>query len=112
MGRKSKNNRIVYSTNPDFEAEEEYEETATLPPQQQVLSVYLDRKNRGGKIATIVRGFIGSLDDLEGLGKELKAACGVGGSVKDGEILIQGEKRDKVMQLLEKKGYKVKRVGG
>jgi len=112
MGKKGKNNGMVYSTNPNFEIENEEEEIETLPPQQQELRVYLDRKNRGGKTATLVKNFIGSEDDLNDLGKMLKSACGVGGSVKDGEIIIQGEKRDKVMQILEKKGYKVKRVGG
>ncbi|MAC95071.1 MAG: translation initiation factor [Flavobacteriales bacterium] len=112
MEKKGKNNGMVYSTNPNFEIEDEEEEIETLPPQQQELRVYLDRKNRGGKTATLVKNFIGSEDDLNDLGKMLKSACGVGGSVKDGEIIIQGEKRDKVMQILEKKGYKVKRVGG
>jgi len=112
MGKKGKNNGMVYSTNPNFEIEDEEEEIETLPPQQQELRVYLDRKNRGGKTATLVKNFIGSEDDLNDLGKMLKSACGVGGSVKDGEIIIQGEKRDKVMQILVKKGYKVKRVGG
>lgn len=112
MGNKGKNNGMVYSTNPNFEIEDEEEEIETLPPKQQELRVYLDRKNRGGKTATLVKNFIGSEDDLNDLGKMLKSACGVGGSVKDGEIIIQGEKRDKVMQILEKKGYKVKRVGG
>tara|TARA_R110002072_G_scaffold47652_1_gene130887 strand:+ start:1028 stop:1354 length:327 start_codon:yes stop_codon:yes gene_type:complete len=103
--------RIVFSTNPNFKTEEE-EEIDTLPPQQQELKVYQDKKNRGGKTATVVRGFIGNDADLNDLGKTLKNACGVGGSVKDGEIIIQGEKRDKVMEVLSKKGYKVKRVGG
>lgn len=112
MGKKGKNNGMVYSTNPDFEVDKEEDEIETLAPQQQELRVHLDRKNRGGKTATLVKNFIGSESDLNDLGKELKSACGVGGSVKDGEIIIQGEKRDKVMQILEKKGYKVKRVGG
>ncbi len=112
MGRKNKNNRVVYSTDPDFEYQKENEEQATLPPAQQELKVYLDRKNRGGKTATLIKGFVGTEADLTSLGKQLKAACGVGGSAKDGEIIIQGEKRDKVMQLLQKEGYKVKRVGG
>lgn len=112
MGRKNKNSRVVYSTNPEFEYEEDQEEMETLPPEQQELKVYLDRKNRGGKTATLVKGFIGNSEDLNDLGKLLKSACGVGGSVKDGEIIIQGEKRDKVMEVLIKKGYKVKRVGG
>ena len=112
MGRKSRDNRVVFSTNPNFEYQGEKEEKETLPPNQQELKVFLDRKNRGGKTATIVKGFVGAEDDINSLGKELKSACGVGGSVKEGEIIIQGEKRDKVMALLEKKGYKTKRVGG
>ena len=111
MAKKGKSNRIVYSTNPEFEAEHE-EEQETLAANQQMLEVHLDRKNRAGKIATVVKGFIGSADDLNTLGKELKSACGVGGSTKDGEIIIQGEKRDRVMELLVKKDFKVKRVGG
>lgn len=109
---KNKNERIVYSTNPNFENYMNNEEVVTLPPSQQELKVYLDRKNRGGKTATIVREFIGNEEDLNALGKKLKSACGVGGSVKDGEIIIQGEKRDKVMELLKRDGYQVKRVGG
>ncbi len=112
MGKKGKNNRIVYSTNPDFEPEEEQEEQETLSANQQMLEVHLDRKNRAGKIATVVKGFVGAAEDLNTLGKELKSACGVGGSAKDGEIVIQGEKRNRVMELLVKKGFKVKRVGG
>ena len=112
MSKKSNKNRVVYSTNPDFEPEEENGEQETLPSNQQTLEVHLDRKNRGGKTATIVKGFIGTNDDLTTLGKQLKSACGVGGSAKDGEIIVQGEKREKVMELLAKKGYKVKRVGG
>lgn len=112
MGRKSKNSRVVYSTNPEFEYQEEDEQIETLPPQQQTLEVHIDRKNRGGKTATLIKGFIGNEDDLNDLGKILKSSCGVGGSVKEGEVIIQGEKRDKVMQVLQKKGYKVKRVGG
>ena len=109
---KNKNGGMVFSTNPNFEQEKNNEEVETLPPSQQELKVYLDRKNRGGKTATIVREFIGNEEDLNALGKKLKSACGVGGSVKDGEIIIQGEKRDKVMELLKKDGYQVKRVGG
>ena len=112
MGRKNTNNRVTYSTNPDFEYEAENEEMDTLPANEQTLSLHLDRKNRGGKTATVVKGFVGTTDDLNDLGKTLKSACGVGGSVKDGEIIIQGEKRDKVMELLNKKGYNTKRVGG
>lgn len=103
---------MVYSTNPDFELKEDTDEMETLPANQQTLEVHLDKKNRGGKIATLIKGFIGTSEDLETLGKKLKSACGVGGSAKDGEIIIQGEKRNKVMELLQKEGFKVKRVGG
>ncbi len=113
MGKNSKKSGTVYSTNPNFQFEiDEEEKFDTLTPNQQELRVHLDRKNRAGKTATIVKGFIGSDDDLIALGKQLKSACGVGGSVKDGEIIIQGEKRDQVMAYLEKKSYKTKRVGG
>jgi len=102
---------MVYSTNPDFEFELKAE-AESIPPNQQELKVYLDRKNRGGKTATIVRGFVGPESELIELGKKLKSDCGVGGSVKNEEIIIQGEKRDKVMETLKKVGFKVKRVGG
>lgn len=108
----SKKNRIgvVYSTNPDFEYQyDDDEPTAeTLPPQQQRLHVSLDRKQRGGKQITLVSGFIGTDDDLAALGKMLKTKCGVGGNTKDGEILIQGDHREKVTALLVAEGYKVK----
>lgn len=104
---------MVYSTNPDFDYEKESEpEKETLPPQQQKLKVSIDRKKRKGKSVTLVSGFVGSDDDLKDLGKMLKTKCGVGGTVKDGEILIQGEFRERVMELLEQEGYKVKRSGG
>ena len=97
---------MVYSTNPDFEFEtNEEEEAATLPPSQQKLRVAIERKNRGGKVVTVVTGFTGTEDDLKALGKLLKTKCGVGGAVKDGEILIQGEWRERVAALLRAEGY-------
>jgi len=103
---------MVYSTNPDFNFETEKEEEQTLPPQQQKLIVMLDRKKRKGKSVTLVTGFVGSEDDLKELGKMLKTKCGVGGSVKDGEIIIQGDFRERVIELLKEVGYKVKKSGG
>jgi translation initiation factor 1 len=103
---------MVYSTNPDFKYETENEEEKTLPPQQQKLIVMLDRKKRKGKSVTLVAGFVGSEDDLKELGKMLKTKCGVGGSVIEGEILIQGDFRERVMELLKVEGYKVKKSGG
>ncbi|MGC9352651.1 MAG: translation initiation factor [Mariniphaga sp.] len=104
---------MVYSTNPDYQFEKEHEgEEQTLPPPQQKLIVTLDRKKRKGKNVTLVTGFVGAEDDLKALGKMLKTKCGVGGSVKEGEILIQGDFRERVMELLKAEGYKVKKSGG
>ena len=98
---------MVYSTNPDFVYENEEEpETPTLPPSAQRLRVTIERKNRGGKVVTVIKGFIGTETDLKTLGKQLKTKCGTGGAVKDGEILIQGEWRERVIQLLKDEGYK------
>jgi translation initiation factor 1 len=104
---------VVYSTNPSFGYEKPQDKAAaTLPPQQQNLRVQLDRKQRGGKQVTLVTGFIGGQGDLEQLGRMLRVGCGAGGAAKDGEIIIQGDHRDKVMSLLEKAGYKAKKAGG
>jgi len=115
MAKKNKKKKgdIVYSTNPDFNYsfdEEESEET--LPPSRQDLRVMLDRKQRKGKEVTLVTGFKGSEDDLKELGRELKSSCGAGGTVKNGEILVQGDFRDKILDILHDKGYKAKKAGG
>ncbi len=105
--------RAVYSTNPDFVPEDDSApQTETLPPQRQELRVWLDRKSRAGKQVTLVRGFVGSDNDLRALAAMLKSRCGVGGSAKDGEIIIQGDFRDRVADLLVKAGYKAKKAGG
>ena len=97
---------VVYSTNPNFQYETgNTEEAETLAPNQQKLRVQLDRKNRGGKVVTLVTGFVGTDDDLKELGRMLKSKCGVGGSAKDGEIIVQGDFKQKVIELLKKEGY-------
>ena len=104
---------VVYSTNPYFQYEQEQAETAeTLPPARQNLRVWLDRKQRGGKTVTLVKGFVGSDADLGELALLLKTRCGVGGAAKDGEIIIQGDHRDRVVEILAKAGYKCKKAGG
>lgn len=113
MGKNKKERvNVVYSTNPDFDYDHDYhEEQDTLAPNQQQLKVWLDKKNRAGKEASIVKGFVGTEDDLKDLAKILKQACGTGGSAKDGEIIIQGNKRDKIVDVLVKNGYRAKKAG-
>ena len=98
---------LVYSTDPNFKIEDEIlDEEETLLPAEQKIKIKLDKKHRGGKMVTLVENFIGKSLDKEELGKKLKAVCGTGGSVKDGEILVQGDNRDKIIQWLLKNGYK------
>lgn len=105
---------MVYSTDPDFEyrTDNRPQDVETLPAARQELRVRLDRKNRGGKQVTLVTGFVGTEDDLSALGRMLKSKCGVGGAAKDGEIIVQGDFRDRVVELLIKEGYaRTKRIG-
>lgn len=104
---------IVYSTNPDYNFEKaDEEEQNTLEPARQNLRVQLDRKNRGGKVVTLITGFAGADNDLKELGKFLKSKCGVGGTAKDGEIVIQGDFKLKVVELLKKEGYTGTKASG
>ena len=108
----SKKNRpddrgFVYSTDPDFKFEEKQEARETAPPHAQKMKVRLDTKHRAGKGVTLITGFIGKDEDLQDLGKKLKSFCGTGGSVKDGEIIVQGDQREKLFQWLIKNGYKL-----
>lgn len=105
---------VVYSTNPDYNySQEDDQEQVTLDKGKQNLRVSLDKKNRGGKVVTLITGFIGTDSDMKDLGKLLKSKCGVGGSAKDGEIIVQGDFKQKVIELLIKEGYtKTKGVGG
>lgn len=104
---------FVFSTNSDFDTAEDNNSTEETPaPEDQLLEAHFSNKGRGGKTVTVIKGFEGKEEDLIALGKQLKKKCGVGGSVKDREIIIQGDVREKVMQLLKGDGYKVKRVGG
>lgn len=112
--KKDKNRiNVVYSTNPNFNYEhDEQEEAQTLLNGEQLLYVSLDRKQRAGKEVTLIEGFVGTDEDLKELGKMLKSKCGVGGTAKDGEIMVQGSFRDKIIEILTKEGYKTKRKGG
>lgn len=114
MSKKKPNkDGIVFSTDPSFSLEEEkHEDEQTLAPEQQKLRILLDKKQRAGKVVTLITGFIGKEQDLEDLGKKLKNFCGTGGSVKDGEILVQGDQRDKVLQWLLKNNYKNSKKAG
>ncbi|WP_081211158.1 translation initiation factor [Salegentibacter sediminis] len=105
---------FVFSTNEDFEGNEtkQSDNTELLSPGEQLLEAHFSKKGRGGKTVTIIKSFEGPEEELVTLGKKLKKSCGVGGSVKDGEIIIQGDDREKVVKLLQKDGYKVKKVGG
>lgn len=103
---------FVFSTNENFEFDTNSDTAETLTPNKQRLEAHLDKKNRGGKIATVIKGFQGNEEDLKTLGKMLKTKCGVGGAVKDNEIIVQGNFRDKIIQILHAEGYSVKRVGG
>ncbi len=104
---------VVYSTNPEFQFNSEQEaDSETLSPDQQNLYISLDRKNRKGKNITLIEGYVGKEDDLKALAKELKSKCGVGGSSKDGNILVQGDFRGRVIKLLKEKGFNVKQSGG
>lgn len=102
---------VMYSTNPDFQYETENTvEEDTLPKEKQQLRISLDKRNRGGKMVTLVAGFRGTTTDLETLGKLLKVKCGVGGSAKDGEMMVQGDLRKKVLDILLKEGYSKSRI--
>jgi translation initiation factor 1 len=104
---------IMYSTDPSFQYPADEEPAVEkVNNNQQDLRVTLDRKNRGGKAVTLITGFKGNAEELEKLGKTLKTKCGVGGAAKDGEILIQGDFRDKILEILHKEGFKAKKSGG
>jgi translation initiation factor 1 len=113
MSKKNKpdNRGFVYSTDPNFSFQKEQENTITLPAAEQKLKIRLDTKQRAGKAVTLVEGFTGQEQDLEDVGKRIKTFCGTGGSAKDGEIIVQGDQRDKVLQWLLKNGYtKAKKI--
>ncbi len=105
-------NGLVYSTDPGFKLpDENFEVKETIEPAEQKLKIYLDKKHRAGKAVTLVEGYIGTAPEMEELGKKLKSFCGTGGSVKDGNIIIQGDNRDKVLQWLQKNGYPSSKKG-
>jgi len=112
MSKKNKpdSRGFIFSTDPNFQFQDEHSQSESLSPAEQKLTVRLETKHRGGKAVTLVLGFVGKNEELEELGKKLKNYCGTGGSAKDGEILVQGDQRDKVLQWLMKNGYKAKKV--
>lgn len=113
MAKKNTNKSgFVFSTDPDFKFNEETDDQNSLLPNQQDLRVWLEKNHRGGKTASVIKNFIGINEELEKLGKELKTKCGTGGTVKDGEIIIQGDHRKKIGDILSKMGYKFKFAGG
>ena len=103
---------VVYSTNTDYEYDYSQQEEETIMPDEQDLRIWLDKKHRGGKTASVVKNFVGSESDLKDLAKILKSKCGVGGSAKEGEIIIQGDHRDKILKILNDLGYRAKKAGG
>lgn len=111
MSKKKNTGGLVYSTNPDFKLNQEEEAAAPTTPSQHDLRIWLERKG-GGKVVTVIKGYNGPESELETLGKTLKSKCGVGGAVKDGEILLQGDHRDKVLAWLTANGYKARKAGG
>ncbi len=115
MAKRKENSEdgIVFSTNPNFSfSEDEKIEVETLPAAKQNLRISLDKKMRAGKSVTLISGFVGKPEDLENLSKILKVKCSTGGSIKDENILIQGDLRDKILQILLEMGYKAKKIGG
>ena len=105
MTKKNKDG-IVYSTNSDYKYTTQPHQGASIPPKMQNLKISLDKKNRGGKTVTIISGYIGKETDIEKLGRELKSKCGVGGTIKDGEIIIQGDHKERIIKILSEAGYK------
>ncbi|MBB4036189.1 translation initiation factor 1 [Dysgonomonas hofstadii] len=102
---------VVYSTNPDFKYDtDDEQEEETILKEKQALRISLDKRNRKGKAVTLITGFVGTTEDMEALGKMLKVKCGVGGSAKDGEIIVQGDFRSKILELLQKEGYAKARI--
>jgi len=102
---------LVFSTNKNIDLSNQEDEIETPIPGQQDLRVWLEKNNRGGKVASVIKGFIGKQEDLEALGKTIKTKCGTGGSAKEGEIIIQGDHREKIVALLQQLGYKAKKAG-